>query len=118
NLAREVTQVPDRHLDAAVRDRGAGRERERVPGDLKRTAPQREPAELAGAEAEPGVTIGLHHQCPGIAALLAHFRDAVRPAEHEEWLADTHVKEQRDPEDGEARPQRPVPGIGPGGGPP
>src|SRR5262249_59690075 len=99
NLAREVAKIPDRHLDAPSIGRRAGREGERVPGDLKRRASHREPAELARAEVKPGVSIRLHRHCPGIAALLAHFRDAVWPAEHKKGLDDADIKQQNDPEE-------------------
>src|SRR5262249_37917824 len=77
NLAREVSQIPDRHLDAPVGNRGARGERERVPRDREGTSPHSQPGELARAEAETGVTVRLHHQRQGIAAFLAYFGNAV-----------------------------------------
>src|SRR5262245_2020297 len=108
NLACEVAKIPDRHLDAPAIGCRARREGERVPGNLKRGASHREPAELAGSEMKPGVSIRLHRHCPGIAALLAHFRDAVWLAEHKKGLDDADVKQQSDPEKGKEDPQRPL----------
>src|SRR5262245_52293016 len=82
-----------------------------MPGYLKWGASHREPAELAGSETKPGVSIRLHRQCPGIAALLAHFRDAVWPAEHEKGLYDADVNQQDNPEVCKEDPQRPLPWI-------
>ena len=82
-----------------------------MSGDLERPSPYREPAELAGAEMEPRVTIRLHRQRPGVAAFLAHFRDSIRPTEHEQRLDDAHVEEKPDPEDREPDPECPLPRV-------
>src|ERR1700733_15913221 len=80
-----------------------------MPSDLEGTSPERQPSELARAEPEAGVTNWLHCQGPGVAALLAHFGHAIRSAKHEQRLDDTYVKQEPDPENREADPQRLLP---------
>src|SRR5271163_89648 len=80
NRAGKVAQAADRHLHAPVADGGAGGEDEWVASGLERAFPHREPSELARDEAEPRMTLRLHHQRMGIASFLAHLCHAVRAA--------------------------------------
>src|SRR5262249_9349144 len=96
NLAREVAKIADRHLDLSVLGRSARGEGERVPRNLERGFSRTEPGKLPRPETEPVVTIRSHRHCPGIAALLPHFRDAVWLADHEKRLDDADVKQQGD----------------------
>src|ERR1700680_4221956 len=82
-----------------------------MPGDLEGAPPDHQPAELTWAEVKSRMAVRLHHQRGRIAAFSTHFRDAVRTTKHEQRLDDTHVKQQSDPEDRQAYPQRLLPGI-------
>src|SRR5690242_13723767 len=57
------------------------------------------------------MTFRSHRHCPGIAALLTHFRNAIWLPDHEKRFDDTDVKQQGDPEEGDKDPQPTLPRI-------
>src|ERR1700724_3975408 len=75
-------------------------------GDLEGTPPNHQPAELTRAEVKSRVAPRLHHQRGRFTAFSTHFQDAIRTTKHEQRLDDTHVKQQSDPEDRQAYPQK------------
>src|SRR3984893_18231351 len=82
-----------------------------MPGDLEGAPPDHQPAELTWVEVKSRVAVRMHHQRGRIAAFLTHFRDAIRTPKHEQRLDHTPVKQEDDPKDRQAYPQRLLPGI-------
>jgi hypothetical protein len=79
--------------------------------ELERAPPHGEPGELTRLETEAGMAIGPHHQRGRIAVLAAHLLHAIGATQHEQRFHNPYVKQQRDPEDRQGDPQRPLPGV-------